>query len=84
MKKKVKLCMWIRKGKWMKRFPVKINLGIIGFGVNLWIGVRVGRGLGGVRVGDKIFADAARCEAVCGSLTYSRPLFHFQYIEIHI
>ena len=41
-------------------------------------------GLGGVRVGDKIFADAARCEAVCGSLTYSRPLFHFQYIEIHI
>ena len=26
-------------------------------------------GLGGVRVGNKIFADAARCEAVCGSLT---------------
>ena len=41
-------------------------------------------GLGGVRVGDMIFADAARCEAVCGSLTYLRPLVHLQYTDIHI
>ena len=41
-------------------------------------------GLGGVRVGEKIFADAARCEAVWGSLTYSHPLVHFQCTDIHI
>ena len=73
MRRKESETMWIRKDK-------KVSFGNkfgnhIGFVVNLW---------GGVRVGDKIFADAARCEAVCGSLTYSRPLFHFQYIEIHI
>ena len=70
MKKKVKLCGSER----IKRVPLEINLGIVGFGVNLWIGVRVGRGLGGVRVGDKIFADAARCEAVYVGLLRSSSL----------